>query len=80
MSPDNLLRQAKMTGIDYLDAARHELQRNYDYPESFENVMRLAELMAKDFDTMMAYQSTESLCDALTRIADSLESIASKEE
>ena len=63
MIDDNgLLRQAKMTGKDYLDAASSYLLKYNEFPHTFENAMRLAELMAKDYET-----------EILERIADSLE-------
>ena len=76
ISPDQLLRQAKMTGIDYLDAARHELENNQEYDNTFENAIRLAELMAKDFDTMMWYQSMESMREVLHELSDVLNQLA----
>lgn len=81
MTPDNLLRQAKMTGADYLDAARAEMHKHDIYDDhTFNDCMRLAELMAKDFDTMVRSADMEHLCCSLDRIADSLNTIATSME
>jgi hypothetical protein len=80
MDADNLLRQAKITGEDYLDAARRHIIDSESFPHTFENCMRLAELMAKDFDTMTKSTDAQTSCTILDRISGSLESIATSME
>lgn len=76
MDAGDLLRQAKMTGSDYLDAAMAELKEHQYFDQSFDNAMRLAELMAQDFDTMMKYQAMEHITSALERVSESLDHMA----
>ena len=81
MTPDNLLRQAKMTGAEYLDAAIREMKEHSCYFDgSFDNCMRLAELMVKNFETMTRSADMEHLCCALERISDFLKDISNSLE
>jgi len=63
MSPDDLLRQAKITACDYFVAAETFIADGEIYEQSFDNIMRLAELMARDFEFMMTYQAKQGRID-----------------
>ena len=76
MTPDELLRQAKVSGKDYLECSSSYLVRDEMFTHTFDNCIRLAEIMQKDFNFMMKYQTEERFCDILRSISDSLESIA----
>jgi len=74
---DDLFYNAQTTGENYLNAASNYIFTSKTFPHKFESCIRLAELMAKDFDTMMKHKTEDSLCTSLERIATALESIAS---
>ena len=77
LDADGLLRQATLTSQEYFEEARRYLHetRDGEFPDSFENGMRMAELAAKDFDTMMTRKSMIELISTLCEIGDTLQVI-----
>ena len=75
MDADGLLRQAIITGEEYLNRASSIICAGTDFEDSFDNCIRLAELMAQDFDSMTRHSSMSRLCDSLDRIAEAMENM-----
>ena len=76
MDADGLLRQAKITAADYLEAAIAEMKNHKAYfDQSFDNAMRLAELMATDFNTMMIAKSMDEISERLSSLNNAVERV-----
>lgn len=75
---ETLFRQSKMTAEDYFQHASRYLKDCEEY--SFDNAMRLAELMAYDFKTSMIALNIQRISESLDKISESMEITREKEE
>tara|TARA_R110002126_G_scaffold200505_1_gene348100 strand:- start:950 stop:1219 length:270 start_codon:yes stop_codon:yes gene_type:complete len=80
MTPGQLLDQSIVTGKHYLECAERYLREETKFSPTFENCMRIADLMASDFDLMMNFQEMQSINESFGEIARSLNSLVSQNE
>ena len=72
---DTLFEQSKGTAKDYLSKASYILDECVDYHNTFENAIRLAELMAKDFNTALIALNIQRLADSISEFSEHLDGI-----
>ena len=68
LDANGLYLQSIMTGKDRFEHAESYLKNETEYEATFDNVMRLAELMNKDFSVMLMNNGINDLASCLDDI------------
>ena len=79
MTAQELIDQAKTTVFFYFESAESYLNEKYSSHEaSFDNIIKLADLMARDFELMMNYQQKRRLIDEIAELKQMVGHVATK--
>ena len=70
-----LFNQSKSTALEYINEASCWLDKDDNYENTFENAIRIAELMNNDFRTTLIALNIQSLSASIDEFAEKLDGI-----